>query len=352
MSLKNNPQDFMPKDDKLWGMYRGVIEDNKDPEKMGRCKIRVFGVHTEKSNKDNLEGITTDDLPWAEPALGLFEGSISGFGSWSVPLQGSHVFLFFENGHILKPIFFATIPGLPIDQYHGYAGAPGNEGFSDPDEEFPVKELDYPFKPTILGDPDWHKLGREDTGDTCIQYRDENLDEGVEQGDGNTWDEPASYYAAEYPYNKVFATSSGITIEIDDTDGEERIHIWHPSNSYIEINKDGNVIIRNDADKYEIVRENKYKHILKNENTTIDENRTKQIGKDEKNYISQNQISEVAMNKDETVGVNLTLHVKGNTNITSVGPCNVFSGSTIACDAPTVHLNSGNASSTPATTPK
>lgn len=43
------------------------------------------------------------------------EGGVSGFGSWCVPVQGSQVFLFFENGHILKPRFFASIPGVPTD---------------------------------------------------------------------------------------------------------------------------------------------------------------------------------------------------------------------------------------------
>ena len=61
--LKNNPQDFMPKDDKLHGIYRGVVEDNKDPEKMGRCKIRVYGVHSEKNTQDEYDGVLTEHLP-------------------------------------------------------------------------------------------------------------------------------------------------------------------------------------------------------------------------------------------------------------------------------------------------
>ena len=67
--------------DKLFGIYKGVIEDNNDPEKMGRCKIRVIGIHSPNKTKKNMDGVPTDEIPWAEPALGLFEGSVTGFGA-------------------------------------------------------------------------------------------------------------------------------------------------------------------------------------------------------------------------------------------------------------------------------
>lgn len=195
--IKNDPKDFIPKDDKLNGIYRGVIEDNKDPEETGRCKIRIFGVHTESKVKDKetLEGIPTEELPWAEPALGLFEGSISGYGAWTVPLQGSHVFLFFENGHILEPRYFASAPGKPEDKNHGFKE---EDGFSDPDDKYPEK----------TGETDWHEKARGD----------------------------------KYPNNLVFATREGIIIELDNSN-EKRVKVTHPSNTYIEIDNNGNIYI-------------------------------------------------------------------------------------------------------------
>lgn len=38
-------------------IYRGVIEDNKDPKNLGRCKIRVPSVHGELT-------YPIDILPW------------------------------------------------------------------------------------------------------------------------------------------------------------------------------------------------------------------------------------------------------------------------------------------------
>jgi len=63
--LKSNPKDILdPMNDKLNGIYRGVVEDNSsDPEKMGRCKIRIFGIHSPSKIKDKTDGIPTDELP-------------------------------------------------------------------------------------------------------------------------------------------------------------------------------------------------------------------------------------------------------------------------------------------------
>ena len=50
--LKNDPQEYQPQPQQLYGIYRGVVEDNNDPEKKGRCRVRVFGVHTKKKTQN------------------------------------------------------------------------------------------------------------------------------------------------------------------------------------------------------------------------------------------------------------------------------------------------------------
>lgn len=96
------------------GIYRGVVEDNNDPEKKMRCRIRVFGLHTAKYDKTDGEGIPVDELIWAEPAVPITGGGASGFGTFGVPLQGTQVFLFFEGGNFLQPRFFAWSPTTTI----------------------------------------------------------------------------------------------------------------------------------------------------------------------------------------------------------------------------------------------
>lgn len=96
------------------GIYRGVVEDNNDPEKRMRCRIRIFGLQTSKYEKLDGEGIPVDELIWAEPAVPITGGGASGFGTFGVPLQGTQVFLFFEGGNFLQPRFFAWSPTTTI----------------------------------------------------------------------------------------------------------------------------------------------------------------------------------------------------------------------------------------------
>jgi len=50
-------ENFIGKDNFVW--WYGVVEDNNDPLKTGRCKVRIFGWHSE-----NLNEMPTSDLPW------------------------------------------------------------------------------------------------------------------------------------------------------------------------------------------------------------------------------------------------------------------------------------------------
>ena len=348
--IKYTPEDYQTQPDKLYGIYRGVIEDNNDPQKLGRCKVRIFGIHTEMKNKNELEGIPTEELPWSEPALGLFEGSVSGFGSWTVPLQGSHVFLFFENGHILNPRFFASAPGMPTNINHGFED---NEGFSDPDNEYPNEETQYPHKPNQLNESDYHRLARNDNIDeTIVNSKNENRDVEVNTADGDSWDEPESYYNSSYPDNKVFSTNSGITIELDDTNGEERIHIYHPSNTYIEINNEGNVILRNAKNKFEIVDNDKKQHIMNNLDCNVDSNETRDVGIDRITHIGNNEDITIDNNRDKYVNVDETMEIGnnrdttiGNNDTTSVGNNDTKTvGSDKQCDTSgtVTHTSGGN----------
>ena len=47
-------------------MKTGIVVDNYDPLYKGRCKIRVFGLHSETICGQYL--ILDDDLPWSSPA--------------------------------------------------------------------------------------------------------------------------------------------------------------------------------------------------------------------------------------------------------------------------------------------
>jgi hypothetical protein len=130
----------LPKE-KLFGIYRGVCENNVDPTESGRCQIRIFGLHTDNKKINLLDSVPTENLVWVMPCTPIF-GGISQVGIYGIPCQGAHVFVFFENGNIMQPRYFATAPGIP--------SVPSNPdwGFFDPDGIYP-KAFD--------GEPDWNK---------------------------------------------------------------------------------------------------------------------------------------------------------------------------------------------------
>lgn len=65
-----------------------------------------------------------------------------------------------------------------------------------------------------------------------------------------TWSEPVTPYAAQHPYNKVQQTESGHAIELDDTPGAERVHVFHRAGSFIEFHPDGSVVYKNMKHSY------------------------------------------------------------------------------------------------------
>ena len=78
--------------------YVGKIENNNDPEQLGRCKVRVYGVY------DSV--IPTEDLPWAIMEPNFIGGKK---GSFIVPPIDTIVRVYFENSDIYTPIYTTKI---------------------------------------------------------------------------------------------------------------------------------------------------------------------------------------------------------------------------------------------------
>jgi hypothetical protein len=77
-----------------------------DPEKMGRCRVRIYGYHT-----DSKIILPTKDLPWATPIQPITSAAISGIGSSPLgPVEGTWVIGFFLDGEDMQqPAIFGTI---------------------------------------------------------------------------------------------------------------------------------------------------------------------------------------------------------------------------------------------------
>lgn len=74
--------------------YVGKVENNNDPQKLGRCQVRVYGIY----NKE----IPAPDLPWALPEFGFVGSEV---GSFIVPPKDCLINVRFDNGDIYRPIY-------------------------------------------------------------------------------------------------------------------------------------------------------------------------------------------------------------------------------------------------------
>lgn len=91
-------------------LYVGIVENRMDPLKLGRCKVRVMGLHTEDKTM-----LPTDELPWAVPLGSIYSASISGIGrSPTGIVQGSTVLVSFLDGDSCQqPVMMGTLYGIP-----------------------------------------------------------------------------------------------------------------------------------------------------------------------------------------------------------------------------------------------
>ena len=87
-------------------------------------------------------------------------------------------------------------------------------------------------------------------------------------------EEPSTQDQAAYPFNHVFESESGHYVEFDDTEGNERIQIFHRLGTFIEIDKGGNVILKtpDDVNMTTIIGGNSDTYIKGNYSLTVDGN--------------------------------------------------------------------------------
>lgn len=247
--------------------YIGVVEDNLDPLKLGRLRVRIYGIHTENrmdvTNQTQL--VLTDELPWAYPAMPITNSSIDGISDFSTILPGTKVLLFFIDKHKQKPFYFAVLPFI-LEEIPDF-----NLGFSDPTQSFPTE--DFKNESSIS------RLARNENIDkTIVKTKNDNA--AVWNNNGVDIDEPDSAYNAQYPYNRVIETPGGIVVELDSTPGAERIHLYHPTNTYEEIQPDGTRVTKNTGNDFDITLQDKYVYVAGGLNVTIGDGASIEVGKD------------------------------------------------------------------------
>lgn len=105
----------------LAGLHRGIVEDNADPLKIGRLKVRVAAAYGNQPVKD---------IPWAWPCLAY--GGMPQMALYAVPEKGAGIWVEFQwkNGKpdpthpVWKGVWIAEgetpeeVEGSPEDAHH------------------------------------------------------------------------------------------------------------------------------------------------------------------------------------------------------------------------------------------
>jgi hypothetical protein len=371
----------------------GVVEDRKDPEKLGRCKVRIFGYHT-----DNIELLPREDLPWAIPMQPITSAGTSGVGSTPLgPVEGSWVFgWFLDNEENQQPIMMGTLAGRneknpiadkkatqnqlavnnllttssgsvvtdssgnaiqigsattesnysqdasilnnPKNPNANPAGplndpnTTNNKAFADPNGIYP--KLEYSDK------PDTNKLATEDRTHKYFKAKSTNRKTDIKQAlTSGTWSEPESAYNALYPYNHVIETEAGHVIELDSSPNAERIHIYHKSGSYIEVDVNGSSVKKTIGDSYELTDRNGYVYVKGAYNLTVggttkilvQNNADIEVDGDASILTHRSALVQAAQTV-QVVAEDIKISGKSSIQLTSDGPVNI-QGSSITLNA-------------------
>ena len=200
--------------------FVGVVEDRDDPEQQGRVRVRIYNVH------GDVVETPKSTLPWAIILMPGYSASLKQVGVSATGIQvNSTVFGFFMDGNdTTMPVIFGVMPG----------------------------KGDLP------------KLA---AGQNTINKQ-------------LLGPEPESAFRAKYPFNKVTQTESGHVIEIDDTPNFERLHTFHRSGTYSEVDQSGRRVNKIVGDDYEIVQKDQTVYINGNVNIKVKGNYTLDVDGD------------------------------------------------------------------------
>ncbi|AWD93032.1 baseplate hub and tail lysozyme [Bacillus phage vB_BceM-HSE3] len=149
----------------LPSMIRGIVEDNRDPLRIGRLKVRVYTLHGLPENKGvEYSYIPTDHLPWSHP-ISAYGGFQDG-GSYIVPPVGAQVWVSFDGGDPNKPLYIGgymtSKDSKPKDMGHDESLAGKwrtKEGLADsPEDVWMNNPTDEPCMDILYKSPKGHTI--------------------------------------------------------------------------------------------------------------------------------------------------------------------------------------------------
>ena len=211
------------------------------------------------------------------------------------------------------PTDFTGTPGPSLNAENA---ASNSTGFRDPNNKYPLEEY--------INEVDTNRLARGIIEGTVVERKDKVRIRSVPKGIvGGTWSQPEVPFGAEYPYNKVYETESGHIQEFDDTPGQERIHTYHRSGTYSEIDSNGTQVNYIVGDNYVLMERNGNIHIAGECNITVDGNTNIFARTDANIEVANNATLQVGNNLVVGVHNDVDMSVGGNYKVNVVGDYSV-----------------------------
>jgi hypothetical protein len=175
-------------------------------------------------------------------------------------------------------------------------------GFKDPNNKYPTYQY--------VGKADTNLLGQELVSEHT-SYNIKTASLAWDTASGEAQQPATTQSSAKYPYNHVLETESGHYIEFDDTEGNERIHIYHTKGTFIEIDPTGNVVIKTVGNVTNIVAGNMDTYVQGNYSLSVDGNMDV--------YAVGNLTEKIKGNRKTTITGTETLAITGNVGNTMSG---------------------------------
>ena len=299
---------FMGQDGFCW--FVGVVEDRDDPKKAGRVKVRCVGHHTADTKR-----IPIDDLPWASVMMPVTAGANSGIGfSPHFLIEGTWVVGFFRDPAKQEQVIMGALPGVNSVDTSTYSvasngvvgGFSKDGGFKDPNSKYPSA--------LYLTKPDTNLLAQESSTTHPSMLTKATLDSWT-TASGSATQPSSTQSSAKYPSNHVFETETGHYVEFDDTEGNERIHLYHKMGTFIEIDKSGNMIIKTVGNVTNIVAGNMDTYVKGNYSVSAGGNIDIYAGKDLTEKVDGNR--KTTIKGTETIEVTLDVKQDYKLNLTT-----------------------------------
>jgi predicted chitinase len=97
-------------------IYFGIVENRSDPLELGRCQVRVVGLHTHDKNL-----LPTSDLPWCASMQPVTSAAMNGIGHTPLgPVEGTSVVVTYLDDSLQQGLIMGAVGGIatnpvPID---------------------------------------------------------------------------------------------------------------------------------------------------------------------------------------------------------------------------------------------